>query len=105
MQSQTLRLCLAILIVITFINLRGVQDTGGVFILPTYVFVACLFGMIAIGLVKTILSGGHPAPVVVTPKLTAVTGTISAWLLLRTFSSGCTAMTGVEAVIDKDLAS
>jgi amino acid transporter len=98
MQSQTLRLCLAILIVITIINLRGVQDTGGVFILPTYIFVACLLGMIVIGLVKTVLAGGHPTAVMTPPKLTAVTGTVSAWLLLRTFSSGCTAMTGVEAV-------
>jgi amino acid transporter len=98
LQSQTLRLCLIILIIITIINLRGVQDTGGVFILPTYIFVACLLGMIVVGIIKTILAGGHPLPVVTPPKLTAVTGTVSAWLLLRTFSSGCTAMTGVEAV-------
>lgn len=98
LQPHTLELCLAILILITIINLRGVQETGGVFLLPTYIFVACLLGLIAVGLFKTVAAGGHPLPVVALPKLSGATATVSAWLLLRTFSSGCTAMTGVEAV-------
>jgi amino acid transporter len=98
LQSKTLWLCLGILLIITIINLRGVQETGGVFLLPTYIFIACLLGLIAVGIFKTIMAGGHPVPVVAPPKLTAVTASVSAWLLLRTFSSGCTAMTGVEAV-------
>jgi amino acid transporter len=98
LQPHTLELCLAILILITIINLRGVQETGGVFLLPTYIFIACLLGLIAIGLFKTVAAGGHPMPVVTLPKLSGATATVSAWLLLRTFSSGCTAMTGVEAV-------
>jgi Amino acid permease len=98
LQSQTLRLCLGILILITIINLRGVQETGGIFLLPTYVFIACLLGLIAVGVFKALAAGGHPVPAIVPPKLAGVTGSVSAWLLLRTFSSGCTAMTGVEAV-------
>jgi amino acid transporter len=98
LQPHTLQLCLAILILITIINLRGVQDTGGLFLTPTYIFVACLLGLIVVGLSKTIAAGGHPVPMVVLPKLSGATATVSAWLLLRTFSSGCTAMTGVEAV-------
>lgn len=98
LQKFTLPLCLGILLVITIINLRGVRETGGVFLLPTYVFIACILGMVAIGLFKLAMAGGHPVPVVAPPKLTAVTGTVGAWLLLRAFSSGCTAMTGVEAV-------
>ena len=98
LQHDTLSICLGILIVITLINLRGVRESGGIFLLPTYVFIACLLGLIGVGIFKTLAAGGHPVPVVVLPKLTAVTGTVSAWLLLRTFSSGCTAMTGVEAV-------
>ncbi|HEX8811102.1 MAG TPA: APC family permease, partial [Terracidiphilus sp.] len=98
LQSQTLRLCLGILILITIINLRGMQETGGVFLLPTYIFIGCLLGLIGLGMFKTILAGGHPVPVVEPPKLSAVTGAVSAWLMLRAFSSGCTAMTGVEAV-------
>ncbi len=98
LQSRTLPLCLGILIIITIVNLRGVQDTGGIFLLPTYVFIVCLLGLLAVGLFQTLMAGGHPVPVIAPPKLTAVTGSVSAWLLLRTFSSGCTAMTGVEAV-------
>jgi amino acid transporter len=98
LQSRTVFLCLGILILITIINLRGVQETGGVFLLPTYVFIVCLLGLIAVGVLKTIIAHGHPVAVIAPPKLTAITGSVSAWLLLRTFSSGCTAMTGVEAV-------
>jgi hypothetical protein len=61
-------------------------------------FIACLLGTIAWGVLKAMLAGGHPVAVITPPKLTAATGAISAWLLLRAFSSGCTAMTGVEAV-------
>ena len=98
LQSRTLMLCLGILIVITIVNLRGVRESGGVFLLPTYVFIVSLLGLIAVGVFKALAAGGHPIPVVAPPKLLGVTGTVSAWLLLRTFSSGCTAMTGVEAV-------
>ena len=98
LQSQTLRLCLGILILITIVNLRGVQESGGVFLLPTYIFIACLLGLIAVGVYKTLAAGGHPVPVIAPPQLRGVTSAVSAWLMLRTFSSGCTAMTGVEAV-------
>src|SRR5271166_1320815 len=98
LQSSTVWLCLGILVLITIVNLRGMQETGGVFLVPTYVFIACLLGMIAVGIIKVVMAGGHPVPVVAPPKLTAVTGTVGLWLLVRTFSSGCTAMTGVEAV-------
>jgi len=98
LQSYTPRLCLVILILITFVNLRGMQESGGVFMVPTYVFIACLLSLIAVGLFKTLAAGGHPTPMVTLPKLRGATGAIGAWLLLRAFSSGCTAMTGVEAV-------
>ena len=98
LQGSTVWLCLGILVLITIVNLRGMQETGGVFLVPTYVFIACLLGMIAVGIIKVVMAGGHPVPVVAPPKLTAVTGTVGLWLLVRTFSSGCTAMTGVEAV-------
>lgn len=98
LQTHTVAICLAILLLLTLVNLRGVQETGGVFMVPTYLFVACLLGMIGIGLVKALLAGGHPAAVIAPPRLTGATATVSAWLILRAFSSGCTAMTGVEAV-------
>lgn len=98
LQKHTLLMCLGILLLLTLVNLRGVRETGAVFMLPTYLFIACLLGMIAIGLTKTALAGGHPVPVIAPPSLSGVTAAVSAWLILRAFSSGCTAMTGVEAV-------
>jgi amino acid transporter len=98
LQTHTLVICLGILVVLTLVNLRGVQETGGLFMLPTYLFIACLLGMIATGLIKTVLAGGHPVPVIAPPKLSGATAAVSAWLILRAFASGCTAMTGVEAV-------
>src|SRR5579863_6551184 len=54
LQVHTLALCLGILAVLTVINLRGVQQTGGLFLLPTYLFIACLLATIAVGLAKTL---------------------------------------------------
>src|SRR5215472_1387734 len=92
LQDHTLLICLGILLVLTLVNLRGVQQTGGIFMLPTYLFVACLLGTIAIGVAKTVFSGGHPVPVIAPPKLSRATAAVSAWLLSRAFASGCTAM-------------
>ncbi len=100
LHSLTLLLCLSALAIITLVNLRGVGETGKVFLIPTYLFLACTGGVIALGLVRTILSGGNPQPVVAppSPSAAAATGAVTLWLLLKVFSSGCTAMTGVEAV-------
>jgi len=67
--------------------------------IPTYAFLGSLLIAILIGVVKTVIAGGHPVPVVAPPISTLpVTATVSVWLLLQVFSNGCTAMTGVEAV-------
>jgi amino acid transporter len=98
LQTHTLAICLAILAMLTLVNLRGVQETGGLFLLPTYLFIGCLLATIAIGVTKSVLAGGHPVPMIAPPRLTNATAMVSAWLILRAFASGCTAMTGVEAV-------
>ncbi len=98
LQSHTLPMCLVILGLITVINLRGVRETGVVFLIPTYLFVGTLLAAIGIGLVKTLLGGGHPAPVVAPPTVSRAVAAVSVWLFLKAFASGCTAMTGVEAV-------
>src|SRR5215472_12435009 len=54
LQPHTLGICLSILAIITIVNLRGVREAGGVFIIPTYLFVGCLVLMIAIGGVKVL---------------------------------------------------
>jgi amino acid transporter len=98
LQTHTLAMCLGILVVITVINLRGVRETGGIIMLPTYLFVGCLAIAIVVGLAKALLQGGHPAPVIAPPKMGPATEVVGAWILLKAFASGCTAMTGVEAV-------
>src|SRR5262249_48696904 len=98
LQPHTLALCLGILVFITLVNLRGVRETGVIFLIPTWLFVGTLLAAIAIGCFKTFESSGHPAPVVPLPQAPAATTAASVWLLLKAFASGCTALTGVEAV-------
>jgi amino acid transporter len=93
-----LPLCLVILAIITVVNLRGVRESGGAFLIPTYLFLASMFGVLLFGLAKTLLAAGHPHPVVPLPTTTKAAGAVNLWLLIRAFASGCTAMTGVEAV-------
>ena len=98
LQPHTLAACLITLALLTIVNLRGVRDAGTAFGLPTYAFVATLLIAIGVGLWRSGMSGGHPAAVVPPPSLTNPTRTVAFWLLMRSFASGCTAMTGVEAV-------
>lgn len=96
--AHTLELCLGILLLIALINLRGVREAGKVFVVPTYLFVVSLGFAILLGVFRALISGGHPRPVIASHPLAPATAAASAWLLLQAFASGCTAMTGVEAV-------
>src|SRR3954454_1250303 len=91
-------LCLGILAIITLINLRGTQESGRVLAVPTYLFIASFAIILGLGTYKALAAGGQPQPVVPPPGLPQATEAVSVWLLLRAFASGCTAMTGVEAV-------
>jgi len=95
---HTVGICIGILIVVTIVNLRGVREAGVTFMLPTYLFVGTLLITIASGLLRVALSGGHPTPVTPPPPPPAAVEAVSLWLLLKVFASGCTALTGVEAV-------
>jgi amino acid transporter len=93
-----LPLCLGILFVITLMNLRGTQESGRVLAVPTYLFIASFAIILSVGTYKAFAAGGHPQASVPPPGLPQATEAASVWLLLRAFASGCTAMTGVEAV-------
>ncbi len=97
-QPRTLTLCLTALVLITIANLRGQREAGVIFMFPTYLFLICMFGMIAIGVFKVLLAGGHPAPVIAPPTPPKALEAVGLWILLKAFASGCTALTGVEAV-------
>ena len=98
LQPHTLALCLLILLVLTLINMRGVRDTGSTFLVPTCLFVGTLLAVIVIGTIRTIAAHGHPLPIVAPPRLPVSGAMLSLWVLAKVFASGCTAMTGVEAV-------
>jgi len=98
LHPRTLTLCLIALALLTIVNLRGMRENGAIFMVPTYLFLACMLAALGIGIAKTIASGGHPVPVVAPPVSHAAIAAVSAWLLLKSFASGCTALTGVEAV-------
>lgn len=85
----------ALVVLITILNLRGVTESASVLAYPVYLFVLALLILIGTG-VWQILSGQAPVNLH-TPVGTVVPG-ISLFLLLRAFSSGCSALTGVEAV-------
>ena len=99
LQPHTLEFCLMILALLAVVNLRGVKDTGTAFIAPTFLFIGTLLTLIAVGVYKTSAAGGHPVPVdVMPPALPQTVKYLGIWMLLKAFSSGCAAMTGVEAV-------
>ena len=95
---HTVSICVGILVVVTIVNLRGVRDAGLAFALPTYLFVGTLLITIVAGVIRVLLSGGHPIPAAHLPPPPAMTQAVTYWLLLKVFASGCTALTGVEAV-------
>ena len=95
---HTVVLCVGILVVITILNLRGVREAGTAFAIPTYLFVGTLLITIVGGIFRVLFSGGHPTPAVALPPPPPITEAVSYWLLLKVFASGCTALTGVEAV-------
>ncbi len=97
LQPQTLTLTLAVLVFLALMNLRGLKEASSVFLVPTCMFIICLLAVIVTGLLKTI---GHASvePVSGLRPLQESGEAVSTWLLLRAFASGCTALTGVEAV-------
>ncbi|MFJ8649595.1 APC family permease [Streptomyces sp. NPDC093546] len=94
---------IAIILLLTIMNLRGVKESGKLFAIPTYVFVAGVFIMIAWGAYKGIVLGDETmkAPTAdfeIKPEHQGLAGFALVFLLLRAFSSGCAALTGVEAI-------
>ena len=71
LEPHRLLLCLAILIILTIVNMRGVKDTGAAFLLPTYLFLITLLIVLCIGGVRSFLAHGHPVPVAIPPQLPA----------------------------------
>ena len=76
----------------------GTRESGIAWGVPTYLFVISLGFVLAWGTYRVMASGGQPQPIIPPPAVPHPEGVLTVWLLLRAFASGCTAMTGVEAV-------
>jgi amino acid transporter len=88
---------LALVIVMTILNLRGMRESGTVFAFPTYFFIGSAAILIVAGLIKSYFFLHQPVIAQFTPVTQAVEP-LTIFLILRAFATGCTAMTGVEAI-------
>lgn len=87
-------ICLLFIFLIMLANLRGLRESGRIFMLPTYAFILSVFILIIAGFYNQATGQVHPN----TPVLKAAVEPLSIFLILRAFSQGCTALTGVEAI-------
>lgn len=87
-------LALAFLLIITLINLRGTQETGTLLALPVYFFLISYFTMLVIGLIQVFNGGQSSLP----DNIPEASQALTTALILRAFASGCTALTGIEAI-------
>ena len=97
-------LAVGIIAILTWMNLRGVRESGSVFALPTYAFIGGVFLVIMIGLVRSfgLFGAATLAPQVFSGEMLTedLTQLGMIWILLRAFAAGCTALTGIEAISD-----
>jgi len=94
-------IALVAIVLITWVNLRGVRDSGTIFAIPTYAFVGGVLLVIVIGLARLNSLAGLPTSAPVVPASdhgASLAGFAYVWLLLRAFAGGCTALTGIEAI-------
>ena len=96
MQGYRVELCVAFVVMLVLGNLRGIRESGSIFAAPTYLFIVGIFLMLGTIAVKA--ATGHVTST--TPHLEHATQQLSIFLILRAFASGCTALTGVEAISD-----
>ncbi|MDQ3641147.1 MAG: amino acid permease, partial [Actinomycetota bacterium] len=100
--DQRVLLCLVLITFVTIVNLRGMKESGKVFAFPTYIYIFSLGGMLAFGLFRSYFGDIDPVPF--DPErfdgLRETGGSIGLFLLLRGFSSGAVALSGVEAISD-----
>jgi len=97
LQPYRVEIAVAVIIIMTVVNLRGVKESGRIFAVPTYFFLGMMFLTLAIGFIQ--MAGGTLGIVSgVEPIHYDVVEPLALFLILRAFSSGCTALTGIEAI-------
>jgi amino acid transporter len=104
LRDHRVELGLALIAIISVVNLRGVKESGRVFAIPTYVYIVVLTALVVVGLGKSFFGWfGGIDPIPFDPELAdegirATGGTLGLFLILKGFSSGAVALTGVEAI-------
>ncbi|MGH8884762.1 MAG: APC family permease [Egibacteraceae bacterium] len=91
-------LSIGFVLLVMLANLRGVKEAGAVFALPTYMFIATILVLIATGVARCLVGGCPTVPAGFQPPLPVAEASLTLFVLLRAFSSGSTALTGVEAI-------
>jgi amino acid transporter len=96
----SVEIAVALVALLTVVNLRGVRESGSIFAAPTYLFIGTAMLLIALGLGRVVTGAGPAYPVATDPTTFPVVEPLSLFLILRAFSQGAAALTGVEAIAD-----
>lgn len=98
--NHRVAIAVSIIILLIVANVRGVRESARAFSLPTYAFIFAIISLVAVGMFKHATGADAVLPAPATDPISAGTQAVTVFLLLRAFSSGCSAVTGVEAVSD-----
>ena len=90
-------MALGLIVIIMILNLRGMRESGTIFAFPTYFFIVSAALLIVVGLIKAYIFRHQPLIATFSPAASAIEP-LSIIVILRSFATGCTAMTGVEAI-------
>jgi amino acid transporter len=93
-------LALTFLALLAIGNMRGIRESGRIFSVPTYVFLGSIGMLLAVGAFRAATGGVLPVEPSGTPVIPGEMGTLTVFLILRSFANGCTALTGIEAISD-----
>jgi len=96
LQGFTVPLIVVSILLVMAVNLRGISESGTIFALPTYIFIASVLLLVGVGLARTLL--GQPPVVTGVTPISVPVESMSLLLLMRAFADGCSAMTGTEAI-------
>jgi len=98
LHQHKVALSIGFVILITLANLRGVRESGTLFAVPTYAFILSIAALVGVGLFRCITGGCPPIAHPIAPEAGLATGGLGLFVILHAFSSGSTALTGVEAI-------
>ena len=96
LERLTVPLIAVLIVLVMAVNLRGIRESGTIFALPTYVFIASVLLLVGVGIARTLM--GHPPHVTGVEAIRVPAESLSLLLLMRAFADGCSAMTGTEAI-------